>query len=61
MTIKEYLENNGIKATWFARNKLGLTEQYFNSVINGKIKAGKVLKRLIYHETNGQVTEADWE
>lgn len=55
MNLKEYLEENNIKAIDFAK-KLGVTAPYIYSIKNGKRMPGSSLARELVKHSNKQIT-----
>lgn len=55
MNLKEYLEENNIKAIDFAKN-LGVTASYIYSIKNGKRTPGPSLARRFVKHSNKQIT-----
>ena len=60
MKLKQYIEEQGYRAPWFA-NKIGVTNVTLWCWINGKRNPSAPAQHLIKILTNGQVTEKDWE
>ena len=55
MNLKEYLEQNGIRAIDFAR-KLGVTPAYIYSIKSGKRTPGATLARQLVKYSDKQIT-----
>lgn len=60
MTLREFLKDNRITVTDFAK-KLGCSRSYLSRVIWGDIKPGKMLAKVIELETKGKVTPKDFD
>ena len=53
MTLKEYLENNGINKTWFA-NKTGISRRTIHNICSGK-KVSPLIAKTVEVFTHGNV------
>lgn len=59
MTLKEYLTNNGVQLSWFAK-QIPCSVPYLCIIVNrGRIPSA-VIRRRIKDLTNGQVGEDDY-
>jgi len=58
MKLKLYLVENKISITSFSET-LGCSRGHLNGIVNGKIKIGKSLAKLIEIKTNGKIKEKD--
>ena len=59
MTLKDYLEHNGIKKVWFA-SELGISGQQLNGYVHGHRTPNIMLILKIQALTDGKVSPVDW-
>lgn len=58
MKLKEYLDMNGIKYSFFAE-KLKITRQAFHKILHGQMKVSLIMAKKIVEQTSGKVTYED--
>ena len=60
MKLREYLQSTGIKICWFAK-QINYSRAHLSHVIAGRYKPSGRLMILIEKQTNGQVTDKDFD